>query len=221
MGCASLSTLLYEWTHYLTHTRYKPKKRKVLPANLAATSLASLQARKVLVLHLLCPTSVVGLEPSRTRRKVDISNCTNLGGTHEQLARTSLYLQPNSNHTSAFFSQRGLLPDNQVRHCTPRIFACTERVCLQHYLRTQLCPPQTFCKTFKEACSSGLMLLEFVSIYLSALSGPGTAFIKLALRLDDSKTPGADRYQARSFHTYDFARRLPFSPKFTDCRRAH
>ncbi len=25
MGCASLSTLLYEWTHYLTHTRYKPR----------------------------------------------------------------------------------------------------------------------------------------------------------------------------------------------------
>ena len=25
MGSASLSTLLYEWTHYLTHTNYKPK----------------------------------------------------------------------------------------------------------------------------------------------------------------------------------------------------
>ena len=25
MGSASLSTLLYEWTHYLTHTTYKPK----------------------------------------------------------------------------------------------------------------------------------------------------------------------------------------------------
>jgi hypothetical protein len=27
MGCASFSTLLYEWTHYLTHSSYQPKSR--------------------------------------------------------------------------------------------------------------------------------------------------------------------------------------------------